>query len=893
MAAGPDGVLWLGTVQGLVRFDGTNPVNVTRDLGSWVDSPAVDPDGSIWFGAIEGPGVGLHRYDPVAAKEGRTALETFTQRDGLLAVPNASYRVGTNRWLATDRGVSLFDGSTFVHFTTADGLAANDVGTVISTPDGIIWFGTGTAGISRYDPHHFAHYAVEDGLLAPNSQRVSWQVGMAGQSLMAPDGSLWFASGFWFDERKGLVRFDGRSFEPMLPGVSNAVSTLALTPTKDAVIWVGIHDGGIMRYTPSHSERLTEGDGLVDDNVTSLAVGNGGELWVGTWDRGLSRYDGRSFRNLTTEAGLPTNGIGVWSIAVDPKNQAWIGTSGAGLLRYDGTRFERFTTTNGLVSDVILSILPAAGGVVWVGTDNGLSKLVNGQFSDYRKTQARLANKAVTGLFQDTEGVLWISTQSGVTRYDGQVWSNLGDLDGLKTGIVWHTLQDRQGDYWFTTDKGVVRYHPDRTLPRAPRLIILAEKEFTDKDGLAEITAGRRTQFKLTVVDLKTRAETRRFRWQFADGERNIDGARSAPGWLPATRETQFDWHTNRPGIYTFAVQYIDRDLNYSPPTVLRLKVAPVWYANAFITVPGGTAALGLVVWAFVARALVARRKREAAQLREQMLAQERRARVELEKENAERRLAEEAAREAQAEADKANQAKSQFLASMSHELRTPLNAIIGYSEMMEEEAPEFGAEALVTDLQKVQAAAKHQLGLINDILDLSKIEAGKMTLFVEEFDVAKLVREVEATVQPLMAKNGNRLEMDCPSDIGSTQADQTKVRQTLFNLLSNASKFTEKGTIRLDAKRTSAPDQVIFRVTDSGIGMTPEQLGKLFQAFSQADASTSKKYGGTGLGLAISKKFCQMMGGDLTVESEFGKGSTFTVTLPTVVASAETGRDS
>jgi ligand-binding sensor domain-containing protein len=194
MAAGPDGVLWLGTVQGLVRFDGTNLVNVTRDLGSWVDSPAVDPDGSIWFGALEGPGVGLHRYDPVAAKEGRTALETFTQRDGLLAVPNATYRVGTNRWLATDQGVSLFDGSTFVHFTTADGLAANDVGTVISTPDGIIWFGTGTAGISRYDPHHFAHYAVEDGLLSPNSQRVSWQVGMAGQSLMAPDGSLWFAS---------------------------------------------------------------------------------------------------------------------------------------------------------------------------------------------------------------------------------------------------------------------------------------------------------------------------------------------------------------------------------------------------------------------------------------------------------------------------------------------------------------------------------------------------------------------------------------------------------------------------------------------------------------------------------------------------------------------------
>jgi signal transduction histidine kinase len=204
---------------------------------------------------------------------------------------------------------------------------------------------------------------------------------------------------------------------------------------------------------------------------------------------------------------------------------------------------------------------------------------------------------------------------------------------------------------------------------------------------------------------------------------------------------------------------------------------------------------------------------------------------------------------------------------------------------MMQEEAPEIGAQSLVPDLQKVQAAAKYQLSLVNDILDLSKIEAGKMMLFVEDFDVAKLVREVEATVQPLVAKNGNRLEVDCPAGLGAMRADQTKVRQTLFNLLSNASKFTEKGTIRLDVNRTTPPEQMVFRVSDTGIGMTPEQLGKLFQAFSQADASTSKKYGGTGLGLAISKKFCQTMGGDLTVRSELGRGSTFTVTLPVTVA--------
>ena len=168
-------------------------------------------------------------------------------------------------------------------------------------------------------------------------------------------------------------------------------------------------------------------------------------------------------------------------------------------------------------------------------------------------------------------------------------------------------------------------------------------------------------------------------------------------------------------------------------------------------------------------------------------------------------------------------------------------------------------------------------------MLDLSKIESGKMTLYLEDFDVAKLVKEVAATVQPLITKNGNKLEVDCPADLGTMHADVTKVRQTLFNLLSNASKFTEKGTITLRVLRTLNPQPSTFNfiVTDTGIGMTPEQLAKLFQAFTQADASTSRKFGGTGLGLAISRKFCQMMGGDITVQSEHGKGSTFTVTLP------------
>ena len=625
-----------------------------------------------------------------------------------------------------------------------------------------------------------------------------------------------------------------------------------------------------------------------------------------------------------------------WVLALgsDVDGNLWFGRgwAGGGATRFNPATGETtsFTSKNGLLDDAVWAVTRAREGGVWIGASLGLGRIRSGQVEDWRD-RLGIETGQVRSFENESDGALRISSRRGLHRLHEGKRSSLNSADGLPDGNIWCSTRTSDGKIWMGTqsaglvgydgnsitqidtrdgltgnqifalsessdgslwvgalDGGLTRFRPNSQRPGIELVNIKVDDEAHDiSSELPPVEMGLRLAVAFREIDLKTHIDKRQFRYFLThdSGETIYSGF---------TRERTFEWTARRPGNYVFEVEAIDRDLNYSPRVRIPIRVSSPWYLNAWIMAPAGTAGAGVVLLSLFLGFRYFEQKRISARLRDRMLEQEHEARIASEEKAAlleESRTNLQKAKEA---ADSANRTKSAFLASMSHELRTPLNAIIGYSELVKEELTDDGQERLVPDVMKIGQAGNHLLELINDILDLSKIEAGKMTFHLEDFGIKPLVDQVASTIKPLVVKNGNQLEIECPEEIGVMHADQTKVRQTLLNLLSNACKFTENGVITLRVARVpsvgrdpaldSGPSSLVFTVTDTGIGMTPEQRGKLFDAFSQAESDTSKKYGGTGLGLAISRRLCRLMGGDLTVTSEYGKGSSFTVQLPSKV---------
>jgi signal transduction histidine kinase/ligand-binding sensor domain-containing protein/DNA-binding response OmpR family regulator len=918
----PDGKIWLATPAGLSLYDGKKFLDGTKlyDLpAGGIGSITPAPDGTLWFVL----GANLVHYDPKAEKNAKRRIQVFKAEDGFIGFGNPTHfdepgyvdKSGV-LWLPRAWGgqhLCRFDGKSFVYFTEPDGLPEVRIFNAGGDETGVFWAST-FRGLARYDEQSVAVYTKADGLPA---NYIGWVH-------CTPDGMVWFShntpSGSANNGVPGLTRLDlnadpnGTNRFVHFTSKEGAPSQIdGLTSDAQGRVWVLSRAEGLFRFDGSVFRRFNEGGQLLNKDVVSMSRGRNGTLLFDV-NGGVVRYDGKSVARITPQ-GLTTNNVSghiptsvheaadgsVWFVEeyLPWREYIW---------RLNGANLTRFTAPEGKPFEFVASLGGGPHDSIWAGTDhNGVWEFDGAKFVEFKQAnEPQFPDSAWVGFCTGKDGAVWMGTESGLVGFDGSVWTKLTKREGLPSESVTGIDQAPDGTFWLGTPNGLVRYRPRKVTPRAPTIIVQTDKEFRDPSSLPEITEGRRVTFKFDVVDVNHQAQSRWFRYQVFPGEPSPNALRAAASWRTQTHETAFDWTAAQPGNYTFAVQYIDTELNYSPPTMLALRVVPVWYANAWITVPAGGGALGLVGWAFVARSLVIRRKREAGQLREQLLREEHqareaaeRARADIEARNKELAAAKATAEAAKEAAESANAAKSEFLANMSHEIRTPMNVILGFSELLR---TQMAASKERNYLDAITSSGRTLLTLINDILDLSKIEAGKLELQYEPVSVARVVEEIHKLFSIKAGEKGVKLltEID-PKLPRGLMLDEVRLRQVLFNVVGNALKFTEKGQVKirawaeyaaagtLEALSESRGDldeariNLVLEVSDTGIGIPKEQQERIFGAFSQVAGQSTRKFGGTGLGLTITKRLTEMMRGVITVQSEVGRGSTFRFVFPKV----------
>ena len=898
-----EGRLWVGTSRGLCRLDssGARLFEVGTELPDGrLSDLAEDAEGGVWVatgkGAVRILGEKTEVFDTRQGLAGDDVRSIVVDRDGSV-------------WLGSRGGVTRLARGRSERFGVAEGLSHEAVVTLFEDREGSLWIGTDGGGLNRLKDLPFTSFGTREGL--------SGDVALA--VLEDRAGVVWVGTNC-----AGLDRIEhGRVELVTAPELVDAcVWSLAEDPRGG--IWIGTWGGGLLHYARGRIERLVEEDGLAGNIVLALLAEDDGTLWIGTNGGGLQRYRDGTFARWGSSDGLPNDDVR--AILRSRDGGLWIGTSGGLARLVDGRVVVPGTVA---IHDAVRALYEDAGGLLWVGTYGGGLKRVepDGTIVSYMRASG-MPDDVVSAIIEDDREQLWMSSNQGVFRVGKVELDNYargvvpkvrvisyGKEDGLPSrecngGFQPAGIEDREGRMWFPTIRGVTVVDPRevRATEREPPVVI--EGMAVDGEALAavdglEVPPGAQTiEFHYTGLTMLAPDKVR-FRYRL-DGFDRL--------WIDAgARRTAF--YTNvPPGRYTFRVIASLGGGPWSRPGAsldLRLRPRFVQTRWFYVVAVGGVVAFGAVGYGLRVsrlkrrelqlRLLVAERTRSlmeekelAEQRREEAMRQQQEAErqqqeAERQKEKAERAMLELEKRErelleAKVTAEEASRAKSQFLANMSHELRTPLNAIIGYSDMLREEADDVDRRVLRTDLSSIHAAGKHLLGIVNDILDIARIESGRVELGQESFEIEALVNGVVSSVAPQAEKNGNRLEVAGLEHAGHMQGDEARVRQVLYNLVGNACKFTERGRIRVAVARIegeAVEGWIEFEVRDTGIGMSRAQLERLFLPFTQADSSATRKYGGTGLGLSISKRLCDMMGGRIDVTSEPHRGSTFVVRLP------------
>jgi signal transduction histidine kinase/ligand-binding sensor domain-containing protein/DNA-binding response OmpR family regulator/HPt (histidine-containing phosphotransfer) domain-containing protein len=892
-----DGVIWIATEGGLNRLEGdtvTSPTALAGLDGMSITRLLVDRDNVLWI-ATDGGGIGF-------------------LRDGLLTIYTTSDGLGSDRvkvlcedpagglWVGTHGGLSHLRDGVISTYTTADGLLDDYIRALHIDRHGALWIGSYGArgGVTRLLDSRFDAFSLGDGLTNGYVRCIEED----------REGSLWFGT------NRGLNQLKDGKFTTLTRrhGLGGEYVRVIVEDHRGD-LWMGTDGGGVSRLTEQGFVTLDDQQGLLGNSVRSLAVGIDGEVWIGAYGVGLNRYQDGTLSSFTSADGLPSPWIR--SLCSDRDGTLWIGTEDSGLCQFSDGEFRVHPVTRELASPYVSAVLEGRDGELWIGTPEGLY-LLDGESLTPISLKEGAASIVVLALYQDEAGVVWIGTDGGLCRYRDQRVVSIGSEFGMFEEAVFKVLEDdlgmmwlstnngiyrvskeklnavcdgraerveterfgkadgmistqcngnsqpagcksRDGRLWFPTTDGTVVIQPDRlAINEVPPPVVV---EGITVDGktidlgstkLVAIPAGaNQLEIRYTALSLQAPARVS-FLYMMEGVDRD---------WVdPGARRTAYYTHL-KPGNFVFRVRAANNDgvLSTSDATVSIIVGAyfyQTWWFAALV-------AMALVAAGFGMYHLRARRYRQRT--------------TELEL-AVETRTAELAQAKEQAEA--ASRTKSRFLANMSHEIRTPLNAITGMTTL-----------ALKTELSEqqrgflnqVRSSAHHLVELIEDILDLSKIEADRMRMQSVSFDLDDVMTELASIVSPKANEKGIEMVFASVKEVPrALVGDPLRLKQILLNLTNNAVKFTDCGEIVLRVELVSAETGLIllrFSVRDTGIGISQEYIPSLFESFSQADGSMTRRYGGTGLGLAISKRLVGMMQGEIWVESEVGRGSTFSFT--------------